>query len=104
MSLQSESFHFEPGGLDWIEKGPGELLDYPITIDFAATPGDTITGTPTWTIPTGLTLFNQSNTTTMVVVWLGGGTPGVRYTVSFSAQTAGGRTIERSFEVRVVAR
>lgn len=95
-------FEYEDGAFPWIYKDPNAVLDY--VIDWAATgddwlDGDTITGTPVWTVDTGLTKASSSNTTTTTTVWLSGGTAGTTYTVSCRIVTAGGRTEDRSFRI-----
>lgn len=99
----------------WIEKDPEAVLDY--HLPWAAwLDGDTLSSV-TWTVPAGLTKDSQSinassvtidGTThaanTVATVWLSGGTAGNDYTVECKVVTAGGRTDERSFRVRVVER
>jgi len=83
-------------------KDPEAVLDY--TVDWDADDwlgADTITGTPTWTVPGGLTLDSQSNTTTAATAWISGGSAGSDYVVECKIVTAGGRTDERSFKLRV---
>lgn len=87
-------------GVWWIYKDAEAVLDY--TVDWSTWLGaDTISGTPTWNVPTGLTKDSQSNTTTAATAWLSGGTAGVDYMVECKIVTAGGRTDERSIEIRV---
>lgn len=84
----------------WIYKDPEAVLDY--TVDWSTWLGaDTISGTPTWSVATGLTKDSQSNTTTAATAWLSGGTAGENYRVECKIVTAAGRTDERSFTVRV---
>lgn len=84
-------------------KDPEALLDYPIDWGTDGWLGaDTITGTPVWTVPSGLTLAAQSNTTTIATVWLSGGAAGVEYIVECKITTAGGRIDERS--IRIIVR
>jgi hypothetical protein len=88
------------GGLAVILKDPADVLDY--TVDWSDwLDTDTITGTPTWTVTTGVTKASQSNTTTTTTAWLSGGTAGSDYTVACKIVTTGGRTVERSFTVQV---
>ena len=50
-------------------KDPSAVLDY--VINWSTWLGsDTITGTPTWTVPTGITKDSQSNSTTAATIWL----------------------------------
>lgn len=84
----------------WIYKDPEAVLDF--TVDWATWLGvDTISGTPTWTVPTGLTKDSQTNTTTTATAWLSGGSVGQDYVVECKIATAAGRTDERSFVVKV---
>lgn len=80
-------------------KDPDATLDY--SIDWSKwLAGDTIL-TSEWSVPTGLTQVNVSNTTTKATVWLSGGSAGQSYTVTNRIITAGGRTDERSIIIRV---
>jgi hypothetical protein len=98
----STTFHIDAAGY-WIEKDPQAVLDYAMDwSDWLAT--DTITGTPVWTVPTGLTKDSQSNTTTVATAWLSGGVLGTTYTVSCKITTTAGRTDERSFRLKIVER
>lgn len=84
-----------------VAKDPNEVLDFtldlslPLTLDV-----DTITA-HTVTAPAGITLDSDTATTTSITAWLSGGTHGVDYPVVYQATTAGGRTYERTIEVRV---
>lgn len=81
-------------------KDPGDRIDY--TINFTDwLNGDTITGTPSWTVPSGLTLYAQSNTTTAATVWLSGGTNNEEYVVVCQITTTGGRIKQQGFIVKV---
>lgn len=83
-------------------KDPEALLDYTVDWDGDDWLGtDTITGTPTWTVPAGLTLAAQSNTTTTATVWLSGGMADTDYNVECKITTAGGRTDERTIRIQV---
>lgn len=83
-------------------KDPSAVLDY--MIDWLRwLKGDTIQ-TSQWTVPAGLALVSQSNTTTTTTVWLSGGTAGQTYTVTNRITTAAGRTDERSLLIRVEER
>ena len=84
-------------------KDPDELLDYEwdFSLQLAEDGSDTITGTPTITVPTGITLENQSNTTTTITAWLSGGTAGQRYEVECDMSTVGGRTYSRTILILV---
>ncbi len=80
-------------------KDPSAVLDY--MIDWSRwLKGDTIQ-TSQWTVPAGLALVSQTNTTTTTTVWLSGGTAGQTYTVTNRITTASGRTDERSIIIKV---
>ncbi len=105
----------------WINKRPGEVLDY--IVDFSdylgsgealsgisavADTGIVIGSSPAPAInasPLQVTLADGSSKTIAVgeavVIWLSGGTVGGRYDVTATA-TSGARTIQRTFQVRVV--
>jgi len=97
------SFEQDSAGAWVIKKAPTAVLDY--TVNWATwLVADTITGTPVWTVATGLTKDSQSNTTTTATAWLSGGTEGQDYAVSCRISTAAGRTDTRSFIIQVRAR
>lgn len=88
--------------LSTFTKDPDATLDY--SIDWTADGwigADTITGTPVWTVPVGLTLESQSNTTTVATAWISGGTVGADYAVACKITTAGGRTDERTIRLQI---
>jgi hypothetical protein len=83
-------------------KDPSAVLDYSFDWGTDGWIGaDTITGTPVWTVPTGIVKDSQSNTTTLATVVISGGTAGENYDVSCKITTAGGRTDERTFRLQV---
>lgn len=70
-------------------KAPNASLTY--TVDWAGVLGsDTITGAPVWTLPTGITLAAQSNTTTTATIEVSGGTVDTDYILNCAIATAGG--------------
>lgn len=76
-------------------KDPQAVLDY--VFDWSDWLGaDTITGTPTWAVPSGLTKDSQSNTTTTATAIISGGTAGDDYKIACKITTVGGRTDERT--------
>jgi hypothetical protein len=76
-----------------------DVLDY--TINWGTfLLGDTIV-TSTWTVTSGITKSNESNTTTACTVFLQGGTSGQSYTITNTITTTLGRTAERSFTLVV---
>lgn len=87
----------------WVEKDPDAVLDYELNWDAtgqSVLDGDTI-DTSTWIVEAGLTKASESNTTTTAKVWLSGGTEGTTYRVTNRIETAGGRVLDQSFDVRV---
>lgn len=98
---------FQTGGTQfpWIQKDPNAALDYTVDwTDWLATISATISAV-VWTVPAGLTLASQANTTTTATVFLSGGTPGTDYDVSCKITPTGAtRAEERTFTVRVVQR
>lgn len=86
-------------------KGPDDRLRYGMDWGPFLTPlSDTIV-TADWDAG-GLTAENPAIEAGAVStsVWLSGGSEGVLYTVSNTVTTVGGRTVKRSFKVRVEAR
>ena len=66
-----------------------DLLDY--SIDFTSlldAVSDTITGTPAWVVPPGLTASAAANTTKICTNYFTGGTPGQRYVLTVRIATA----------------
>lgn len=86
-------------------KDPDATLDYPMDwgawLDAAG--GDRIQ-TSTWTLAAGIANAGETNSGTMAVIWLAGGTAGSSYIVSNRIVTVGGRTDERSIQINVVNR
>lgn len=105
----------------WIRKRPGEVLDYVWDlsdylgssetlsgISVVADAGITIGTSPAPDVNAGplqVTLPDGSSKTIdagdAAVVWLSGGSIGSRYDITLTA-TSGARTIQRTFQVRVV--
>ena len=99
----STTFQIDADGVYYIPKDPDAVLDY--TLDWATwLDTDTLTGTPTWTVQSGLTKDSQSNTSTAATAWLSGGVAGMNYMVSCRITTAAGRTDERSIRIKCVER
>jgi hypothetical protein len=83
-------------------KDPHAVLDY--AIDWTRwLAGDTI-ATSEWLLPVGLTKMADTKTASSSTVWLSGGTAGQSYIVTNRITTAGGRTEDRSFTIRVEER
>jgi hypothetical protein len=80
-------------------KDPQAVLDY--RIDWSEwLDGDTIS-TSEWSVPGGLVLESESNTTTAATVWLSGGTYNASYDITNEITTAGGRTDNRTITIKV---
>lgn len=86
------------------DKDPQAVLDWAFDWTNWLATGETITGTPTITVESGLTKDSQSNTTTKVTVWLSGGTLATTYKVACRITTNQGRTDERTIGIRITDR
>lgn len=74
-------------------KTPAGVRDF--QIDWATDLGaDTITGTPTHVLETGIIKDSQTNTATTTSLVISGGTLGKRYKITSTIATAGGKTHE----------
>jgi len=83
-------------------KDPNAVLDY--SIDWTRwLAGDQI-ATSVWLVATGLTKVADSRAGSLATVWLSGGTAGQSYTVTNRITTAGGRTEDRSFVMKIEER
>lgn len=107
--------------LPFISKRAGEVLDYALdfsdwlgvgevlsSVSASAASGITIGSSPAPAVNAGsLTVTHEDGAIRTVapgeaaVLWLSGGTTGQRYVVTVTC-TSGARTVQRSFEVRVV--
>ncbi len=81
-------------------KSPGDSIDFTMTWDGL---GLATISSVTHTVPTGLTKVGESNTTTTSTVRVSGGTHGGTYTIIGTATLSTGRTLERSFPLRLFA-
>lgn len=81
-------------------KDPDAILDY--VIDWGPwLNGDEI-NTSNWTLDSGITnSADDTPSTSTTRIFISGGTAGVNYTATNRITTIGGRTDDRSFEVRV---
>lgn len=82
-----------------ITKDPSAMLDY--GVDWTPFLGDDTISTSTWTVPTGITSSNESQTSTTTTIWLSGGTAGAVYALINRITTAAGRTDERTLRVKI---
>ena len=82
-------------------KDPESTLDYMVDWNAENWLGDDTISSVSWEVPPGLTIENETNTTTTATVWLSGGTVGESYRVTNHIVTAGGREDDRTFSIRV---
>lgn len=89
----------------WIEKSPEAELPYVLDLNDVAdpwlAPGETISTAVFTCDDAGITLMQQSHTTTTATVKLGGGTLGTDYTILLTWTTTANVTDSRFFTVRV---
>ena len=86
------------------KKDPAATLDY--TFDwtaYLAPLGDTISSV-TWVLGDTLTKVSQSNTTTAATAFIAGGTLGNTATLTCRIVTVGGRTDDRTVNLKIVNR
>jgi hypothetical protein len=87
------------------DKDPDDILDYSFDWTSRLTSGDTISAS-TWIVPTGIVKNSDSigpgSKTT--IIWLSGGTIGVKYTLTNRITTVAGRQIDQSVDIKVKTR
>ncbi|MCC6362142.1 MAG: hypothetical protein IT165_01380 [Bryobacterales bacterium] len=83
-------------------KDPNAVLDY--YVDWTRWLNGDAIATSVWAVTAGLTVANDTHTTTAATVWLSGGVVGETYRVTNRITTAGGRTEDRSFDVKIAER
>ena len=88
---------------NWPDKDPNEKLDYTIDWSAALVGTDTIVDS-IWTVDSDLETSGTSYDTTKTVIWLAGGTDGVKYNISNRVTTAYGRIMERTVILKVKTR
>jgi hypothetical protein len=81
-------------------KDPDAVLDYSIDWSTWLQTGDEI-ASATWTVPTGIVLDSQDESTTRTVAWLSSGTAGVNYDLGCLITTTSGRLDERTITIKV---
>jgi len=81
-------------------KDPQAVLDYGFDWSDWLDTDDTVS-TSTWNVPAGITKDSDTKTTTTTTIWLSAGTVGRTYKITNRMVTANGRTVERSFYVKV---
>ncbi len=85
-------------------KDPDETKDFLINwaIRLTSLDSDTISSS-SWVAEDGITIDSDTNTTTTATVWLSGGTIKEFYLVTNTIVTDGGRTLEQSIRIHMVA-
>ena len=84
-------------------KGPGDVLDYPMSWTSWLATGETIS-TSTWTVTDGLTEDSNTHASGVATVWLSGGTDGETYYATNQIVTSAGRTVSRTIQIVVAQR
>jgi len=84
-----------------VNKQPAERFSYTITYEDALTPGDNIQTATATVFPAGLTIENVGVYDPRVKFWASGGTDGVAYKVTVTANTADGRTFQDEVVLKV---
>ena len=84
-------------------KDPDAVLDYKFDWSDWLASNEAISSY-TITVASGLTKDSDTESGGVVMVWLSGGTAGTTYTVACKIVTDGGRTDERTVEIRVASR
>jgi hypothetical protein len=84
-------------------KDDNAVLDYQFDWTSWLNVGETI-ATSQMFVDSGITLDSQSNTTSVVTIWLSGGTAGQAYRVRNRVTTSAARTEERTITVKVAER
>lgn len=88
---------------------PSALFDHAVTVQGLAT-GETLTGTPTVTAQTGLTVASSpapaisGASSNVITFWLSGGTSGRRYEGEIRCGTSGNRTVVVTFTILIYDR
>lgn len=82
-------------------KQPGEKLDY--DVDYTDWIGDDTLLSHVVSADAGITVVTSAVLSNVVKVWLTGGTDGVKYKITVTATTTGGRIKEDEFYVKVKA-
>lgn len=81
-------------------KDPTAILDYTVDWQDWLQTGETIQ-TSTWIAPSGITINDDSNSSSSATVWLSGGTKGKTYRVTNRIVTNQGRDNPRSIFIHV---
>ena len=85
------------------KKDPDAVLDYTVDwTEYLTAISDTISSV-TWILSSGITKVSQSNTTTTATAFVSGGVSDVE-TLTCRIVTAGGRTDDRTIQLKIVSR
>lgn len=82
-------------------KDPHAKLDYSVDWTQWLAPDTDSLSSVTWSVPAGISLVAQSNTSKVATVWLASGTAGQSYDIINHIQTVSGRIDERTFTIVV---
>lgn len=81
-------------------KDPEAVIDYAVGWSTWLAEGEEIT-TSVWIVPDGITKDSDSNSETVAVIWLSGGTAGQQYGVTNRVTTNQGRVDDRTITLFV---
>ena len=87
--------------MDIFVKQPADVLDYGVDLIKWLVSGDSVTGATPAVSPSGLTIAVTGPTTTQPTVWASSGADGTTYQITLTVVTAGGRTKEFEFQIKV---
>ena len=98
---------YTPADVQLDGQHPLEVIDHALDFRGQIPTGDTLTGTPSVSVATGLTLTPSGRPAptivgTTVVFWLSGGTSGTTYQGEVRVGTDGGRTLVGNFQIEIV--
>ena len=86
---------------DIIQKAPADVLDFDIDVSLWLEAGDSVDSAPATVADCDVVVDEVGVTTDRVKVWLSGGADGDSGTLTVLVTTAGGRTKELCYRLRV---
>lgn len=97
---------YEPAPVQLDGQAPTEILDHALDFSAQIPSGDSLTGTPTVAVGSGITLTPSGKPSpvisgTTVVFWLTGGTSGTTYEGEATVATTNGRTLVAGFQIAI---
>jgi hypothetical protein len=94
----------DPDGVKYFEKDPDAICDFGINwAAWLTEPGNGATiATSVWSVPTGITLVSQSNSTTATSMRVSGGTIGISYACNNRITTNTGLVEDRVIRIKIV--